>query len=222
MKRALVLGATGLVGSSLSRMLLDNPDYELVRVFTRRSLGFKHDRLREHLVDFENPDAWSEKIIGDIAFLCLGTTLKKAGSKQAQFRVDYEYQLEFAKRAVNNGVKSLILVSSAGASASSPFFYMKMKADLESALKQLPFKQLVLIRPGALMGKRSEKRAGELAGVRILRFLNSLGMFLRYKPIQAEQVAAAMLAAAGKSEEGIKIYELDDLFGMSESYKTAR
>ena len=216
MKRALLIGATGLVGSHLLRQLLNDSRFQSVVVFVRRSTGITHPKMEEHIVDFNKPGAWGHLVAGDVIFLALGTTLKKAGSKKAQYLVDYTYQYQFAGAAAKNRVPALVLVSSAGASLSSKFFYMKMKAELERDIERLPFVKKAFIRPGALTGPREEKRAGERFGLAVLRIVNGIGMFRRYQPIHADVVAMAMVNATFSDTKDTVVYELDAVFRLAE------
>ena len=128
-KTAILIGATGLVGSHLLKQLLENDQYSKVKVFTRRSTGIIHARLEQHIVDFDEMEKWASRLSGDDLFCCLGTTLKKAGGKETQWQIDYTYQLETAKNAAENGAKAVVLCSSAGANPNSKMFYLKMKLD---------------------------------------------------------------------------------------------
>ena len=101
---ALVIGATGMVGSQLIQQLLADDRFEKIRVFSRRSLAITHPKLEEHLIDFNFPEQWRGLVRGNVLFSALGTTLSKAGSKGAQFKIDYKYQYQFAKAASENGV----------------------------------------------------------------------------------------------------------------------
>ena len=214
-KKALLVGATGLVGAHLLQRLLNDPAYTSVTAFLRRSTGVTHDKLREHIVDFDAPDKWQHLVSGDVLFLCLGTTRAKAGGKKAQYVVDHTYQYRFAEVAARKGVASLALVSSAGARLNSRFFYMRMKAELERDIRELSIKNTVFVRPGALTGPRSEKRPGENAGVALMKFANTLGIAKKYKPIHADTVAAALMAAAEKKEPGVHIFEMDEVFALA-------
>ncbi|MCU0413720.1 MAG: NAD(P)H-binding protein, partial [Ignavibacteriaceae bacterium] len=142
MKTAIVIGATGLIGKHLTKLLLDNPDYSTIRVFARRSINISNSKLAEHIVDFDEIDKWKSKIIDDDLFSAMGTTIKKAGSKEAQYKIDVAYQFDFAKAASENGVKNYFLVSSSGANDESKFFYMKIKGHLEEKVKLLPFNKI--------------------------------------------------------------------------------
>src|SRR4051794_19435433 len=113
--KALVIGATGATGKDLVSKLLEDQDYEEVNIFVRKAAEINHPKLKTHIVNFEKPEEWKNLVHGDVAFSCLGTTLKDAGSKEAQKKVDYDYQLNFAKTARENNVDDYILVSSYGA-----------------------------------------------------------------------------------------------------------
>lgn len=210
MKQAILLGATGMVGSALLKQLLASPDYSSVIAFVRRTSLPKHAKLTEHVVDFSKPDAWATMVKGDVLFSCLGTTLAVAGSKTKQFAVDYTYQYQLAVVAAENGVKSYVLVSSAGANANSSNFYLSMKGKLDADVQELAFQTINILRPGQLYGERNQKRNMEKMAISVMFFINKLGLLRKYRPIHADEVAKAMLRvdASGKSA----VYTLDELF----------
>lgn len=199
--KALVTGATGAVGKDLVQMLLEDSSFENVTVFVRRSPGFENPKLTVHIVDFDHPGEWNHLLEGDVLFSCLGTTIKAAGSRAAQWKVDYTYQYETARAARENGVPTFVLVSSIGASPKSKVFYTRMKGELEEAVKLLGFPGCFILQPPSLIRKGSD-RFGEKAGVVILKFLNSIGLMRSWKPIPTEEVAAEMigLAKSGRRE----------------------
>lgn len=202
--KALILGATGAVGTDLTSLLLDDPAFEEVDIFVRRAPAISHPKLQVHVVDFEHPEEWSQLVLGDVAFSCMGTTLKAAGSQDAQYRVDYTYQYEFAKRASINGVLGLVLVSSAMADARSHFFYTRIKGELEDAVRQLPFSRLSILRPPALIRKNTD-RVSERISLPILRFFNRIGLFRKQTPMETMTVARAMVALAKNSEPPVLV-----------------
>lgn len=205
--KAIVIGATGLVGKSITEQLLKLPEIREVRVFSRRSSGIQHSKLRERIVDFDNINGWKNEIRGDILFSALGTTLKAAGSKEAQFRVDHDYQLEVAKSAVHNGVAKYVLISSVNASKSSPFFYLKMKGELEEKVMTLGFSSVCILRPGPLRGHREKPRLSEQISTRLLSILPvSAGM----KPVDGSQVARVAIDC-GLKQKGMHILEAKEI-----------
>lgn len=214
MKTALIIGATGLVGSNIVKQLLDDERYERVKVFTRKTLGLTHPKLEEHIVNFEQIEFWKNDIRGDELFSAMGTTIKTAGSKAAQYKVDFTYQYNFAKAASENGVETYLLVSSAGANAHSRNFYLKMKGELDDKVKDLAFQKTYIFRPSILSGDRAEKRLGEAIGIQLMKYLTGFILPIRkYRPIEVETVAKAMIKAANSnSVVKLSIYELDQIF----------
>src|SRR5918994_4181591 len=115
---ALLVGATGATGKDLLELLLKDDAFHRVDIFVRRNLDLQHEKLKTHVIDFDKPYEWNQLVNGDVLFSCLGTTLKVAGSKEAQWKIDYDYQYQFAKAARENGMHSYVLVSSGFASPS--------------------------------------------------------------------------------------------------------
>ena len=214
MKSALIIGATGLVGNFITLKLLDDDPYEKVKVFVRRSLKINHPKLEEHLVNFENIEAWKDQLVGDELYSALGTTIKKAGSKEVQYKIDYTYQYEVAKAASQNGVKKYLLVSSAGANYKSGNFYLRMKGKLDEAVQQLSFNQIIIFRPSILAGKRSERRLAESLGIKIAGAITKLiPAIKKYRPIEASRVAEAMIKSANQNRlNKTKIYQPEEIF----------
>lgn len=210
-KTALVLGATGLVGKQLVAQLLEHPNYNRVVALTRRPLELQHPKLQSEILDFEHPDP--AKIRSDDLFCALGTTLRKAGSKEAQYRIDGVYPYEIGKIARQNGVHQYLLVSSIGADAHSGSFYLRIKGELEEKLRTLDFQTFVSARPSFLLGNREEFRLGERIGIGIARLLGPLltGSWRKYRGIQAAQVARALIRLANENLSGTHIVESDRL-----------
>ncbi len=180
--KALVIGATGATGKELVNLLLESNDYESVSIFVRRATGKSHSKLREHIVDFSNVNSFQGLITGDVLFSCLGTTLKVAGSKEKQWKIDFDIPAEFASAAKQNNVNSLVLVSSYGASSKSSVFYSMMKGKLEEYIDELHFSQYLIFRPGPLIRENSD-RLGEKISINIIKVFNAIGLFKNLKPI---------------------------------------
>lgn len=214
MKTAIIIGATGLVGNQLTNKLLNYNRYNLVKIFVRKPSGINHPKLEEYVVDFDKLETWKNKITGDELFSALGTTIRKAGSKEAQYKIDFTYQYECAKAASENEVGEYLLVSSAGANINSRNFYLRMKGELDERVSELSFKQICIFKPSILAGKRKERRRGEEIGTSAIKFFAQIIPPLRkYRPIEAEIVAETMIKAANK--EGhlkVRIFELEQIF----------
>ena len=213
-KTAIVIGATGLVGNQLLKQLLEDQYFTKIKVFTRRSTDIQHPKLEEIIINFDHLHQVKHQITGDVLFSCLGTTLKQAGSKKVQYKVDFTYQYEFARLARDNEIASYFLLSSAGANAKSPFFYPRMKGELEEATKELGFERTVLIQPSVLQGARENNRLGEKIGA---LFINSLAKIIpplkKYRGIYGNQVAATMNRIyKSDHKDKVETYKLDELF----------
>lgn len=192
--KAIVLGATGLVGRHLINELV-NDEYCLeIRVITRRKTNFQHEKIEEYIIDFSNEEDYEEYIKGDVLFSCLGTTRAQAKSIKNHYLVDYTYQFTAARAAEKNGVKRYVLVSSPWANLKSGNYYRKMKAELERDTGDLSFDKVILIKPNGLMGKREKPRFGERWAIPLFISLAKIIPSLRkHRPIEAKQVAKAML-----------------------------
>lgn len=208
LRTALLAGATGLVGRHCLQRLLHDADYQQVVVMTRRPLGKPHDRLIELQIDFEAlPDVACPVKIDD-AFCALGTTLRKAGGKQAFARVDLDYVTSFAEFSKAHGASTFVLVSALGANSESLGFYNRIKGQAEAAVEHLGFDALHIVRPSLLIGDRRETRPGEKLGLIVGRAIAPMlvGPLRRARPVHAGEVARAMTTAAKTPSAGLTIH----------------
>jgi len=212
--KAIVIGGSGATGRELVNQLLEDGRFDGVTALVRRPYFEDHPKLRELLIDFENLDEHQDEIRGEIAFSCLGTTLKDAGSKEAQWRVDHDYQLEFASRAKANGVEHFVLMSAMGANPKSSIFYNKMKGTLEQNLLKLNFDRLIILHPGGIE-RPGSTRKGERAMIKALKAFNAIGLFKDYEPIKTDRLAKAMIASVFESKEKFKVINLKEIKAMS-------
>lgn len=212
-KSALIAGSTGLIGSELLQNLLDGKDYDKVVAIVRRPLEIKHPKLEEKIVDFDKLGEYNDNFAVDDVFCCLGTTIKKAKTKEAMWKIDVEYPVAIAKLASSKGAKKFLLVSSMNADPNSPIFYSKMKGKLEEEIKQIPFESAAIFRPSLLLGERQEFRLGERAAAAILTKVPFLfaGPFKKYKAIEGKTVASAMYKAAQQNNAGITIFPSEQI-----------
>ena len=212
--KALVIGATGSTGEFLVDELLADKNYELVTIFVRRATGNKHPKLIEQIIDFSNIDNYKNLIVGDVIFSCLGTTLKAAGSKENQKKIDFDIPATFAKLARENGVSSFVLLSAYGATSKSKVFYSKIKGELEDSLAELNFEQYIIFKPGLLLRVNSD-RFGEYAMAKILKAVNAIGLFKKFKPLPTDLLAKKLTKAPKVLPKGTSIIELDKIFSFA-------
>ena len=203
--KAVVIGATGATGRQVVKHLLEADWISEVSVLVRKKSFEEQDKLQEHVVDFDQLSEYRQWIVGDVAFSCLGTTLKDAGSKEEQWKVDYTYQYNFAQLAYQNGVSTFVLQSAINADASSKLFFSRMKGELEENIKLIGFERLVLCKPSFLI-RPNTKRTLENIGVQLVYGLNKLGLLKSYSSLPVDLVAQAMVASVQTSTQ--RIYEL--------------
>ena len=197
-RSALLVGATGLVGSHLLKRLLVLPDYRRVAVWVRREVPLRDPKLTQVLVDFEKLQQYSSALDAEDVFVALGTTIKQAGSQPAFYRVDYDYPVQIASLAKQAGVQRFLMVSALGADARSRVFYNRVKGEAEDAIRKLGLPKLWVFRPSLLLGSRAESRPGEKVGEVVGKLIAPLlvGGLRKYRPIEADAVAAAMVYVA--------------------------
>lgn len=207
-KKALIIGATGLVGRRLLAGLLEEERYGTVYAIVRRPLVLEHQKLREIVCDFDRLEEVTEAYAVDDVFCCLGTTIKKARTREAMYRIDVTYPLTVAKLAKERGARHFILISSAGADPKSKIWYSRMKGELEQQLKSMSYEALSILRPSLLLGEREEQRFMEKVSSDAVR-----GLFKTIrKPIppqlgiEAGAVAQAMLSIADGNQGGTIVY----------------
>lgn len=213
-RKAVVVGATGLIGKHLVLLLLEDNAYAKVTIVVRRPMGMSHPKLHEEIVDFDLLEQADIDLNESDLFCTLGTTIKKAGSQDAFRRVDYDYPHTWGRMALEQGAKQLLIVTAMGANASSRFFYNRVKGDIEDTLRGLALPALHIFRPSLLLGHRDEFRFGEKAGTVVWRIVSPLFSKIvpqKYRPIHARTVAKAMLLIAKNDVKGTHIYESDHI-----------
>ncbi|MGB0955093.1 MAG: NAD(P)H-binding protein [Panacagrimonas sp.] len=203
-RTALIAGATGLVGQQLLNQLLQDTHYDRVRVLSRRPLQSESDKLQVLPGELDQLNRHGEALKADDVFCCLGTTMRKAGSRAAFERVDYHMVLALARAARARGARRFLVISSMGADARSPIYYSRVKGRMENALAEVGFPALHIVRPSLLLGKRPDARIGESLGQRLAPLINPLlrGGYAKYRAIAAAEVAQAMVVLAKRDVEG--------------------
>lgn len=211
-RTALVFGATGLVGRHLVEELIRSMRYTTVKVFTRRALNIEHIKVVEHLVDVSDIPSYSDQIRGDDVYIAIGTTLRKAGSVDAEEQTDRHMVVKIASEAKKRGALRIAVVSSLGADAGAKNFYRRIKGNMENDIINLKYDRTVIARPSLLLGKRDDFRFFEEVAKAVaipLGFI-LIGKLSIYRAIHARTVARAMIRLAG-TDENRNIYLSDEL-----------
>ncbi len=213
MKKALVIGATGLVGKNVVYQLLNNQDYSKVVLLLRNELIISDPKLEQHVIDFEKMSDYADLFKVDEVYCCIGTTIKKAETKEAFEKVDHYYCFMAATIARANGVTHFLMVSTLGANKYSNIFYNRVKGEAEDDVDKLSFLCTSIFRPSLLTGTRSEFRFSEWLGIMIMKpfslFLK--GKLKKYALVSGEDVAKAMVKSATLYRAGKHIYEGDKI-----------
>jgi uncharacterized protein YbjT (DUF2867 family) len=193
--KAIVIGATGLVGNLILNEILKDNDFSEVRIFVRKSVGIINPKLKEIVNPLNDIAALSSEIQGDVLFNALGTTIKKAGSKKEQQRIDRDLPIAFARFASQNGVKFMLNVSSTGASLKSGF-YLKTKAEMENGTEKFFPGSVFHFRPGLLIGNRKEFRPFEKIAYGAMKLIDPVltGSAIKYRSMPTDKLAKAMVS----------------------------
>ncbi len=211
-KTALLFGATGLIGTHVLHKLVHDERYEKIKVFTRSYPKIKSDKIEIIKTALEFLDKYENEIRGHDVFCCLGTTIKKAGTRENLRMVDLVFPAKIAAIAHKNEVPNFLIVSSIGADSNSSNFYLRTKGEAEKAIQELNFRKVVILRPSMLLGKRTEFRFMEEVGKLIMLPLKFLlrGKLRKYRAIDAERVGRAMVKFANITTSK-SVYESDEI-----------
>jgi uncharacterized protein YbjT (DUF2867 family) len=204
--RATLIGATGLIGSHLLELLLHDDYFDTVRILVRRPFELIHPKLEKKLVDFSDKESFRLALEdSDVIFCAIGTTQKKVkGNKEAYRKVDYDISVNAAQLGKLCGCETFVLVSSVGANPKSNNFYLKLKGEIEEAVKAVGLKKVNIMQPSLLLGKRKESRFGEMIAQWIMP-VASIFIPSKYKPVKAITVAKAMIQLVKEKQQGLFI-----------------
>ncbi|WP_144910233.1 NAD(P)H-binding protein [Mucilaginibacter frigoritolerans] len=216
-KKAIIAGASGLIGSSLLDILLHEPGFDEVLILVRKEIPVKNKKLKQLVIDFDRLNDYASEITGDAVFSCLGTTMKKTPDLSVYRKIDHDYPLQLAQIAKQNGMGQYHMVSSLGANVKASNFYLKTKGQIEEDLKQLALRTLCIYQPAFLTGDRKENRLAEKFLIPLMKVLNPLlvGNLKKYRSIPAKTVALAMYKQSLKKQEGTFIYPSDKIIELS-------
>lgn len=207
---ALVAGATGLVGQLLVQRLLDSGAYDRIKLLTRRAVPSDDSRVENVISDYSDLVSLGKKLKADDVFCCLGTTLKKAGSRTAFEKVDYQMVVDLAHATHAQGARQFMVVSAAGTAEHSPSFYSRVKARMERDVSAIGFDAVHIVRPALLIGAREERRPAEQISQMLMPLFNPLlvGSLRKYRSARGEDVADALLQLARRETRGVHIHHL--------------
>ena len=216
MKTALIFGSSGLIGSYLLDLIVNDNNYSKIRLFVRSEPVNTSSKIEIIKTDFNNLKNHKDSIFGDVCFFCIGTTKKNTPDKNEYINIEYNLPVEVAKIAKSNSVNNFIYVSSIGANTNASGLYLRNKGQAEEELKKLNFSKLSIMRPSILLGNRQENRVGEKIGIFLMKTLSPLflGKMKKYKPIKVENVAKAMLNVV-QNDYQKTIFESDEIIKIS-------
>ena len=218
-KTATIIGSTGLIGGELLNLLLRDKHFDLIRVLVRRPVEFNDPAVRVMVIDFSDDASFKSAIAGSDALFCaVGTTQKKVkGDRAAYYKVDFDIPVNSAKFCEETGCPAFLIVSSVGADSKSSNFYLKLKGEVEDKLRELKIASVSVFRPSMLLGKRKEFRFSE----EVAKAISAPLTFLfpsKYKPVKAENVARAMIAASKKGIPGFNVYHYKEMIKIIETF----
>ncbi len=212
-RKAILIGASGLIGSNLLQLLLDGAYYSEVLTLSRSDLPVTHTKLIKKIINFDEISSYDDIINGHAIFSCLGTTKDKTPDKSEYKRIDHDYPLQIAQIATKNGVEQFHIVSSLGADENSTTYYLKLKGLLEKSIKNLNINSLHIYQPSFLVGNRKETRLSEKVVEPLMKLIGPLliGKLEKYKSIKALDVAKAMYNQSTKEMEGTFVYSSEQI-----------
>jgi uncharacterized protein YbjT (DUF2867 family) len=212
---ATIIGASGMTGSYLFNLLLQDKTFKTIRLIVRHNVSKATPNMEVKMVDFEDAAAFKNAIAGsDVVFCCIGTTKKNVkGNKELYRKIDYNIPVNAANYCKQNGCEKLVIVSAVGANSKSGNFYLRLKGEVEDAIKTSGIKAIHIMQPSMLLGHRNEKRLGESFFQGIMKFFSfaMIGRGQKYKSIHARVLALAMVNAAKNNAEGCFTYQYTDI-----------
>ena len=213
MKKAILFGSSGFIGSYLLQYLLKSTDYDLVTIVVRKSPGIQHPKLKILVGDYHTLPTLKDQLIADDVFIALGTTKKNTPNEVEYYQVDHDYPVLAAKMAQQNGAKAVYVVTAVGANASSGMFYIKTKGEVERDIITLNFEHTYIFRPSMILGNRQESRPLEKTLIKVFRLINPIfaGGLNKYKGIEGKDIAKAMINAAKQPTEKVKVNEWKEM-----------
>lgn len=217
-KTALLLGASGLTGGLLLKLLLSDSDYDKIKLFSRKKIGLSHPKIEEHLVDVLQLENHATDFTGDVVFCCIGTTKAKTPNETEYKAIDYGIPVTAAQLAKQNNIPTFIVISALGANAKSTIFYNRIKGEMEAKIIAAGIPRTFILEPSLISGNRKEARIGETMGIYFMKIINPLlfGKLKKYRSIAPENIAKTMWYLS-KNEYPKTIITSDVIFELSQS-----
>jgi uncharacterized protein YbjT (DUF2867 family) len=211
-KKAIVIGASGLIGRELVHLLLEDTSFSKVTIFVRKALIITDDKLQQIVLDFNELEQYSAAFDGSVLFLCIGTTRKKTPNLDDYRAIDYGITLRAANLAKASGVEEVHLISAIGASSNSTIFYNKLKGEIEEDLIKIGFNSTYIYQPSMLIGKRGESRPAEFFFQKLMPVFDLLmvGSLKKYHSVSKEKLAKTMLNHHLKAKKGVHTLTYSD------------
>jgi len=212
-KKAIIVGASGLIGSSLLNILLTHPDYSEVLIIARKKTKSSSIKLKQIITDLDLLDEHIDEIKGDVLFCCLGTTKSQTPDENEYRKIDHDYPVKLAEIAFKNGIAQFHFVSAIGANALSSNFYLKTKGETERDIKAIGLESIFIYQPSFLEGRKVRQRTGEKIAIAVLKVIGPFlfGSLKKYRAIKASDVAKAMFNQSLKNKTGVFTYTSDKI-----------
>ncbi|MCH2231296.1 MAG: NAD(P)H-binding protein [Crocinitomicaceae bacterium] len=209
---AIIIGASGLTGSLLLSLLIEDDRYDKIKVISRSPLKVKHSKIEETIVEFDALEKYTKSFVGEHLFCCIGTTKKKTPNQSEYRKIDIDIPVNAAKICKKNDIKTLVVISAIGANASSSFFYNKTKGEMEDGILIQKIQHTIIVRPSLIIGDRQEQRPAEKLGIVLFKALQFLfiGPLKKYKAIQARSIAKSMIFLAN-TPQNKSVFESSEL-----------
>lgn len=216
MKKAVLFGATGFIGSYLLEELLNNSDYELITVVVRKKIELAHPKLKMVIGDFQSLNELKNELVADDVFITLGTTKKNTPDQEEYYQIDHDYPVLATKIAKENGAKSVFIVTAVGANPKAKIFYSRMKGEVERDIIALDMDYTHIFEPSMILGNRTENRPSEKIFQKLTKLINPLlgGKLKKYRGIEGKEIAIAMNNAGKTPSEKVKIYQWEEMQGL--------
>ncbi|MDB5032324.1 NAD-dependent epimerase/dehydratase family protein [Mucilaginibacter sp.] len=216
-KKAVIVGASGLIGSNLLAMLSTQPNYDEILIIARKKTRTNNVKVTQLIIEFAHLDRYAKSITGNVIFCCLGSTRSETPDLDEYRKIDHDYPVKLAEIALKNGIEQYHLVSSISADARSSNFYLRMKGETEEDIKKIGLKSLHIYQPSVLIGYRQSARLLEGISIFFLKITSPLllGTLKKYRAISAHSVAKTLFKQSLKNQTGVFTYTSDKIKQLS-------